>query len=160
MKLKESANRGRPRFVTAGFWADPRCWCALGIGLALTLLSALAGGRELDGIPVSMMVYGLPLWWLKIQSATRFCPSFQTTWSIGPFLVIDVFVWSAPLLLALYIARGLRLSRFRQQVAAGMCGGCGYNLTGNRSGVCPECGAPIQSSDSESSTPLTGAVRP
>jgi rubrerythrin len=23
------------------------------------------------------------------------------------------------------------------------CPGCGYNLTGNLSGVCPECGAPF-----------------
>ena len=25
----------------------------------------------------------------------------------------------------------------------GLCEGCGYDLTGNKSGVCPECGAPI-----------------
>ena len=27
--------------------------------------------------------------------------------------------------------------------AAGTCSRCGYNLTGNTSGVCPECGTPI-----------------
>ncbi len=26
----------------------------------------------------------------------------------------------------------------------GHCSNCGYNLTGNVSGVCPECGAPVQ----------------
>jgi len=28
----------------------------------------------------------------------------------------------------------------RQPLAAGHCQTCGYNLTGNVSGVCPECG--------------------
>ena len=27
----------------------------------------------------------------------------------------------------------------------GSCHTCGYNLTGNASGVCPECGTPVQS---------------
>jgi hypothetical protein len=27
---------------------------------------------------------------------------------------------------------------------APLCGKCGYNLTGNVSGVCPECGTPVE----------------
>ena len=34
----------------------------------------------------------------------------------------------------------------------GHCTGCSYDLTGNESGVCPECGAPIEK-DSPSGTP-------
>jgi uncharacterized membrane-anchored protein len=30
-----------------------------------------------------------------------------------------------------------------RQPQAGHCQNCGYNLTGNVSGVCPECGKPI-----------------
>ena len=33
--------------------------------------------------------------------------------------------------------------RRRRRAARGECGNCGYNLTGNTSGVCPECGKPI-----------------
>ena len=33
-----------------------------------------------------------------------------------------------------------RLSRRRKRLARGLCPGCGYDLTGNLSGVCPECG--------------------
>ena len=36
-----------------------------------------------------------------------------------------------------------RLSRARTR-REGFCLTCGYNLTGNVSGVCPECGAPIE----------------
>jgi hypothetical protein len=31
----------------------------------------------------------------------------------------------------------------RRREAEGLCSGCGYNLTGNTSGVCPECGAQV-----------------
>jgi predicted amidophosphoribosyltransferase len=33
----------------------------------------------------------------------------------------------------------------------GHCSGCGYNLTGNTSGVCPECGAPVTKEVAEKS---------
>ena len=33
--------------------------------------------------------------------------------------------------------------RRRRRRRHGLCTNCGYNLTGNVSGVCPECGAPI-----------------
>jgi hypothetical protein len=37
----------------------------------------------------------------------------------------------------------LRLMVRRRRAKDGMCQTCGYNLTGNVSGVCPECGKPI-----------------
>jgi len=36
--------------------------------------------------------------------------------------------------------------------SGGLCRGCGYNLTGNTSGVCPECGTPLD--PTASSEPL------
>ena len=33
--------------------------------------------------------------------------------------------------------------RRRKQTGRGLCSTCGYSLTGNTSGVCPECGTPI-----------------
>lgn len=35
------------------------------------------------------------------------------------------------------------IRRIRKRGLAGRCVTCGYNLTGNVSGVCPECGSPI-----------------
>ena len=32
---------------------------------------------------------------------------------------------------------------WRRSLLAGLCSSCGYNLTGNTSGICPECGTPI-----------------
>jgi hypothetical protein len=48
-----------------------------------------------------------------------------------------------PLLAVLFLALpGICLWR-RRAIARGLCGKCGYDLTGNTSGVCPECGTPV-----------------
>ena len=40
-----------------------------------------------------------------------------------------------------------RITR-RRRMRTGLCRSCGYNLTGNTSGVCPECGAAITTVES------------
>jgi hypothetical protein len=37
-------------------------------------------------------------------------------------------------------------ARYTRSIPAGNCTACGYNLTGNTSGVCPECGTAISTS--------------
>jgi hypothetical protein len=51
-----------------------------------------------------------------------------------------------PALVFLGIAVAARLApRFlRKPGFAGLCLACGYDLTGNASGVCPECGTPLR----------------
>lgn len=49
-------------------------------------------------------------------------------------------LWPAVLIAAL-TAGVMRLIPIRPR--RGYCGRCGYNLTGNKSGICPECGTPI-----------------
>jgi len=46
--------------------------------------------------------------------------------------------WIVYHLLASYVALARLASR-------GLCSVCGYNLTGNMSGICSECGTPIPS---------------
>ena len=48
--------------------------------------------------------------------------------------------------LALYLWLYRRRIRLGQHAAHGLCVHCGYNLTGNVSGVCPECGTAAASS--------------
>lgn len=43
--------------------------------------------------------------------------------------------------------------RFLSRLHRGVCVKCGYNLTGNRSGVCPECGAPAPHAKMADPTP-------
>ncbi len=56
-----------------------------------------------------------------------------------PFWIPVVLLGSYP---ALAFVRG-PLRRWRRG-RAGHCRKCGYNLTGNQSGICPECGSEIQ----------------
>ncbi|MGD8451537.1 MAG: hypothetical protein PVJ57_06935 [Phycisphaerae bacterium] len=47
-------------------------------------------------------------------------------------------------------SRVFRKARLRRERAwQGHCVNCGYNLTGNTSGVCPECGTAVQRAERE-----------
>jgi hypothetical protein len=58
-------------------------------------------------------------------------------WSRSSRVVLPA---ASVLLIVLPVGGVMRWNKTRRRVAAGLCGACGYNLTGNMSGVCPECG--------------------
>ncbi len=60
--------------------------------------------------------------------------------------------WLFVILLATYpaivfvrgpVRRLVTSARHRKRLAAGLCQGCGYDLSGNESGTCPECGTEV-----------------
>ncbi len=53
----------------------------------------------------------------------------------------DMPLWVVLLLAA--SSTGILFHRDRHGILPGHCGACGYDLTGNVSGVCPECGSSI-----------------
>ncbi len=65
-------------------------------------------------------------------------PRFDSSASIGS---LSVPLW---MLLAVVAVPTYRLWRRTSRFPSGCCSSCGYDLTGNRSGVCPECGTPCQ----------------
>ncbi len=63
---------------------------------------------------------------------------------VGPFdcaLCCALISVATPTTL-LWLSRRKRI-RAMQRTAEGMCGQCGYDLTGKPTGICPECGKPI-----------------
>ena len=70
-------------------------------------------------------------------------------WPAGSFFEMLVPLWC--FFLACAIPTAWLWHRDRRRVRPGCCRRCGYNLTGNTSGDCSECGAP---------TPPTHAPRP
>ncbi|HRX83867.1 MAG TPA: hypothetical protein P5572_02475 [Phycisphaerae bacterium] len=56
-----------------------------------------------------------------------------------PYLFVGAFVC---LMMAPWLKQALQRRR-QARVDAGLCGNCNYNLRGNRSGRCPECGAAV-----------------
>ncbi len=64
-----------------------------------------------------------------------------TSWFVWPTWLPAAVVWGALALVWLLITIRSRLT-----IRPGHCYGCGYDLTGNVSGTCPECGKPIPAS--------------
>ena len=53
-----------------------------------------------------------------------------------------------------WVPLALRRRRTNRRRAAGLCTACAYNLTGNTSAVCPECGTPVAARASKHSSRL------
>ncbi len=76
-----------------------------------------------------------------------FCNSPETANMHVAVKALRVSYWFAMLIAAiplfpLAIATLRRFRRFRRR-RMNACPHCGYNLTGNESGVCPECATPV-----------------
>lgn len=118
---------------------------------SMLLLSLLLAGCS--------SVLGLLRWWFALPSALVMCFGdwvlFQELRAPGMWHAIrtemgcawvigSLVVWNGPFMLCWY---GLVLFHRRVwrdgQSVAGLCIGCGYDLTGNTSGTCPECGAEV-----------------
>jgi hypothetical protein len=77
------------------------------------------------------------------------------------------FGWWSPLIasgaMAIFIGAlhvvGRRQSLRLRFAGAGTCGGCGYDLSGNTTGVCPECGAGIAGGEAGCGERRDGAGR-
>jgi hypothetical protein len=69
-------------------------------------------------------------------------------WALNPYFTFAWPTFSAPVPIGLGVAAILSVIGLFLPVPAGgrdgwrWCAGCGYDLTGNESGVCPECGRP------------------
>ncbi len=64
-----------------------------------------------------------------------------------PAVVVSTPLWLPTLLFAIYPAIAVLCRRIRGRLSSdpSLCSQCGYNLTGNQSGTCPECGTTIAS---------------
>jgi hypothetical protein len=92
---------------------------ALALCVTLALASALASGAA--------------------DTYERFGMIFmQTVWAVFPASLIGSY----------FVAKSVertRHRRWRRRLAAGQCITCGYDLRGNTTGICPECGTRTQS---------------
>jgi len=67
-------------------------------------------------------------------------------------------IWQVAIVaLSLYCAWVYRLMRHRRLIPPSHCRECGYDLTGNLSGVCPECGVRIQADRIEKGRSVNGS---
>lgn len=84
------------------------------------------------------------LGWATFSAAEAFERGATESWYFSPVnLVGDWLMVCAAGGLVLWARRLARGARRQRRAARGECVVCGYNLTGNVSGRCPECGHPI-----------------
>jgi hypothetical protein len=119
-------------FWRAGEWARK----VGGVVAAMAWLVTLAGAyrepllrRTLAPAALACALTAAAAWTLEPPPAQR-GPGFRVP--AGPYAGATLVLLTLP---ALWLAR-------RPGVPAGHCRHCGYDLTGNQSGVCPECGNP------------------
>jgi len=88
----------------------------------------------------------------------RFYDGWLSYEPVFPFVtgVLVILFWTTPLWAILWAWLCVRLrNRLFERQTGPHCLECGYNLTGNVSGVCPECGTAIPARTSASSSPLS-----
>jgi hypothetical protein len=88
------------------------------------------------------------LTWTKDFAGCRFKRLIESNGNAGRsaigFLLIIPNAYACVAFAILPAAYAVRRRRLRLAIQQGLCLTCGYNLTGNVSGVCPECGAAIE----------------
>lgn len=101
--------------------------------------AVVAGVTARFGGPGADMLLLAPAWaayavWDVTTDPFRFGPSLGTAVTVDGCYV-------AGFVATLAVARRQRRKSVRSRRRAnGLCGECGYDLTGNKSGTCPECG--------------------
>lgn len=68
--------------------------------------------------------------------------------------MVAVFLWS--LVNGLFLRQALHEEKREMRRRSGLCVTCGYDLTGNTTGRCPECGTPSQTVVTEASESNAG----
>jgi hypothetical protein len=125
-------------------------WCALALADVASLVFTWRWARRLAcprGIVIAYLMATLVLAASHAAGVVHAALIGTFHWStmtdvIGTEVIRPLVIWDGifvlpPLLILARLIFGGWPTR-----APGLCASCGYNLTGNASGVCPECGTP------------------
>lgn len=122
--------------------------------LSLLILLTLAAGltarmwvnvytmQRASGFQADVLAVGVPGLSNVLLTDDRWLPFLNEGWE-KPRWMLTLPYWMAIAFLLAYPIIVVILSpsrRRRRRLKQGLCLKCGYNLTGNESGVCPECG--------------------
>lgn len=136
--------RPRPAFKWVGLFS---CFLVLALWIASMVATLERTASRLQWFEFSGGV--LDLSWMELGCAGE--GDWSLNWSKNGFgFVLPGFSFffdsgsvTLPMWLLLSTSIALTIRWWRRKPPAGLCGRCGYNLTGNESRVCPECGTRI-----------------
>ncbi|MBP7746729.1 MAG: hypothetical protein KA383_11420 [Phycisphaerae bacterium] len=117
-------------------YGDTGAWCALGHG-RVTVVHHRHPGEPSVGFCAWLRPIG-PTW----EAAAKRNDPDATPWRrMGLTLPgMDWYAFDVPLWLLLLFFAAAAWALKPKRIVPGHCTGCGYDLTGNVSGRCPECG--------------------
>lgn len=95
-----------------------------------------------------LIAFGVLLWSCSLSTRVFFLWQSSSGSTIGMTGWSEAYVtWFTQVVVVLipafHGAIWYALGRARKRIPVGLCMACGYNLTGNESGLCPECGEEI-----------------
>ncbi len=85
-------------------------------------------------------MYVLPYLYMMLFGSISIIPN-HNAWVFVKVLLLDFAIIPLALAGAFVTSKRQRMHHFRREHQ--LCSKCGYDLTGNVSGVCPECGTPV-----------------
>ena len=135
--------------LTIGLAGRPM-WSSMPMGVIFGLYIGGAAGLVLSGIVVPLLYYrplaiALPLVYVPTWIGCSVLLRLLNDW-VPPVIEIETLIVAGgcTLNIALAVVARLVLPKVRRDFRwGGFCPFCDYDLTGNISGVCPECGAAV-----------------
>jgi hypothetical protein len=122
--------RGLPYEVQLRLYREAREACAPPKGCLREL------GRFAANIVFAVVVVGFVFWLTWTFAHSRINPGISLVWIFPPFAILTHAL--------VYAIEGQRkhrrMQRYLWKRVMWLCSRCGYDMTGNQSGRCPECG--------------------
>ena len=113
-------------------------------------MSPWGSGSRLARVATIVAVAGICAFILQVLVASGVAvPVTKPLFAATLLLFLILWIWAA---VETNISRARR-SRDRARRIEGKCIACGYDLTGNASGICPECGRPTPASGLQKRAP-------
>jgi hypothetical protein len=102
-----------------------------------------------------LVATALPFWpaclagndYVSGYSLWRAFPTLEVGSGLLMPALLAVFLGVGGLLVGRSVAETIEDKRTERRAAEDRCFQCGYSLTGNTSGVCPECGSPVEKAE-------------
>ncbi len=143
---------------TSLIYAAPLRGCTVGDPRIRELYISVNNGLLVLGIPYDLLTIDGS--WNLLMSGNPNPAAFVSYWwpqvrQVSNGFYLDVPLWIPAFMIAI---PSFLLWRRNQKLGEGYCN-CGYNLTGNVSGVCPECGTKMQSNGDEVTTSAEDSAR-